>query len=117
SRPAPTRSRRRRRAPPARPPPWLPSRKSSASPGCAHDTWVYDGLGIATHDEILRIAEDCRRGVLYLALDATLALEGGELSEVHSPETAPAVAASSASIPAPGSLPSVAAFLYGLARR
>jgi hypothetical protein len=30
------------------------------------------------------------------------------------PETAPAVAASSASIAAPGSLPSVAAFLYGL---
>ncbi len=33
----------------------------------------------------------------------------------QSPETAPTVAASSASIAAPGSLPSVAAFLYGLA--
>src|SRR5207247_6504230 len=37
------------------------------------------------------------------------------LTGYHSPETAPAVAASSASIAAPGSLPSVAAFLYGLA--
>ncbi|PYQ40951.1 MAG: hypothetical protein DMF77_17315 [Acidobacteria bacterium] len=37
------------------------------------------------------------------------------LSRDHSPETAPAVSASSASIAAPGSLPSVAAFLYGLA--
>ena len=36
-------------------------------------------------------------------------------SGVQSPETAPAVAASSASMAAPGSLPSVAAFLYGLA--
>src|SRR5262249_3501160 len=33
----------------------------------------------------------------------------------HSPETAPAVAASRASIAAPGSVPSVPAFLYGLA--
>ena len=64
-----------------------------------------------------RIGVDAARpgGSPLPVLGAVRAHGRGVVSGVQSPETAPAVAASSASIAAPGSLPSVAAFLYGLA--